>query len=157
MKHLSTTDQQSPEETLPLFSYELLRDILIPELLGEDASEVSYWAGKHLARKFPLLTIEEKVDFFKEAGWGNLQLIHEKRNKLKLQLSGHMIDRRLRMNSNACFRLEAGFIAEQIQQMKHSLAETLDDVDHRKKRVTFIVRWDPKDQIQNENEGLSHK
>ena len=75
----------------------MLRDILIPDLLGKDTPEISYWAGKNIARKFPLLSIEESSAFFQEAGWGQLLLIDEQRNELKLELSGHMVDRRLQM------------------------------------------------------------
>lgn len=140
---------------IPIFGYELLRDILIPDLLGEETSNISYWAGKHLARKFPLLTLEENIHFFKEAGWGNLEVVHEKRNKIKLQLSGKTVARRLQMNRDACFRIEAGFIAEQVQHMKQSVAEALDEVNHRKNLVTFVVHWDAKDQIENESEPAS--
>ena len=36
--------------------------------------EILYWAGKEVARKFPIFTIEELTTFFTEAGWGLLTL-----------------------------------------------------------------------------------
>ena len=131
--------------TVPVFGYELLRDILIPDLLGKDTREISYWAGKHLARKFPLLSIEESSAFFQEAGWGQLLLIDERKNELKLELSGHMVDRRFQMRADPCFSLEAGFIAQQIQTQKQVVAEAYDEIKNKQKKVTLIVRWDRKD------------
>lgn len=138
--------QQNVNETLPVFGYELLRDILIPDLLGKDTADISYWAGKHLARKFPLLSIQEIYSFFLEAGWGQLLIIEENKNEMKFELKGTMIARRLQMHEEPCFRLEAGFLAEQIQTQKHVTTEAYDEV--KKEKILFTVRWDRKDLIE---------
>ncbi|MBS4202672.1 YslB family protein [Lederbergia citrea] len=134
-------------ETVPVFGYELLRDILIPGLLGKDTAEISYWAGKHLARKFPLLSLEEINSFFEEAGWGKMLLLEESKNELKIELSGKMVLRRFHMLSDPCFRLEAGFIAEQIQSQKQTVTEAYDEVNKKKNKVVITVRWDKRDRI----------
>lgn len=139
------TDQIDEIESIPVFGYELLRDILLPELLGKDTPEISYWAGKHLARKFPLLSFDEIGSFFQEAGWGDLVLIEQSRKELKAMLKGPMVARRLSMKSEACFKLEAGFLAEQIQAQKHAITETYDEVLKKQKTVSLTVRWDSKD------------
>ena len=51
---------------------------MIPEILGEETPKILYWAGKKLARKYPLESISEIIDFFKQAGWGDLQIVKEK-------------------------------------------------------------------------------
>ena len=56
------------------FGYEILRDHVLPSILGQHEDEILYWAGKEVARKFPVFTIEEFPVFFQEAGWGTLSL-----------------------------------------------------------------------------------
>lgn len=52
------------EKMIPVFGYELIRDTLLPNVLGEEAPHILYWAGKELARKYPLETLDELADFF---------------------------------------------------------------------------------------------
>jgi len=143
--------QHSPETegpiNIPVFGYELLRDILIPGLLGKDTPEISYWAGKHLARKFPLLSIKEITSFFQEASWGELELFEENKNEMKFELKGNMVERRVQMNSEPCFTLEAGFIAEQIQTQKQYISEAFPELNKKKNYVLITVRWDRKDPV----------
>jgi predicted hydrocarbon binding protein len=130
---------------VPVFACELLRDVLIPDLLGEDIVDILYWAGKNLARKFPLLSMDEAVSFFHEAGWGHLQKIQEKRNEYIFELKGPMVERRLQMNAHPCFRLESGFMAEQVQKMKQAVAEAFEEIHKKQMKVLITVRWDKKD------------
>ena len=65
-------NQEIESETIPIFGYELMREVLLPEILGDDSPAILYWAGKQLARKYPLKDFEEIIDFFKQAGWGKL-------------------------------------------------------------------------------------
>lgn len=69
---------QEPQ-SVSMFAYELYRDILLPEIFGKDTADIFYWAGKQLARKFPLLSIDEICSFFEEACWGTLQVIKEEK------------------------------------------------------------------------------
>ncbi|MFD1706353.1 YslB family protein [Siminovitchia sediminis] len=146
MKSLPKDNQPSikaeEHSTVPVFAYELLRDVLIPELLGSDTPEISYWAGKYIARRFPLLSIDEAAEFFKEAGWGHLYIVREKKNEFLLELSGDIIERRLTMASEPCFRLEAGFLAEQVQSMKEAAAETFEEIHKKELKVLFRIQWD---------------
>lgn len=141
-------DQESKDQQkISTFAYELLRDILIPDLLGKDTEEISYWAGKNLARKFPLLSTDEIVSFFLEAAWGNLKLIEESKQEMKFELSGAIVERRIEMQQDPSFRLEAGFIAEQIQSKKNFTSEAYDEILKKKNKVFITVRWDKKDPI----------
>ncbi|MBS4199902.1 YslB family protein [Bacillus sp. FJAT-49732] len=143
--------QNSPETNsqmnIPVFGYELLRDILMPGILGKDTPEISYWAGKHLARKFPLLSSNEITSFFQESSWGELHLIEETKNEMKFELKGNIVERRIQMNSDPCFTLEAGFIAEQIQNQKQFITEAFAELNKKKNHVIFTARWDRKDPI----------
>ncbi|MGM9927816.1 MAG: YslB family protein [Bacillus sp. (in: firmicutes)] len=135
----------SEQDTVSIFSKELLRDILLPDLLGKDHSQILYWAGKQLARKFPLNSYQEIDEFFNNAGWG--QLVEEKqtKNEAEFTLEGTVISRRFDLNSDCEFQLEAGFLAQQIQFLKKRITEASVDTKPRAKKVKFLVRWDSKD------------
>ncbi|KMT61001.1 hypothetical protein X560_0421 [Listeria fleischmannii 1991] len=143
--------KEKTEETaqIPSFGLEILRDYLIPELLGEEAPHILYWAGKDLARKFPLESLEEINSFFKEASFGDLELIKEKKDELRLLLSGNQVLKRFSLEENPTFKLEAGFLAEQIQKQLGFYAEAYDEVNVRKKEAVLIVKWDRKETTDN--------
>ena len=48
------------------YGYELIREIMLPDILGPEHSSMMYWAGKRLARKFPLQSWEEIPAFLKK-------------------------------------------------------------------------------------------
>ena len=128
--------------TVPIFGYELIREDLLNEILGDDAESILYWAGKRLARKYPLFSINEVKEFFINAAWGHLNVIAEKKNEIIFSLTSELISRRLSTKTDACFQLEAGFLAEQIQNMKKVYAE---GYEHPKKKdgvIIFTIRWD---------------
>lgn len=118
--------------TSPAFGYALLRETLLPELLGHDEPEILYWAGKSLARKYPCDSVEEILEFFNKAYWGDLQIINEKRRELQLKLEPTL--------DTYSFLLEAGFLSEQLSTLKQTAAETY--LDEKKEDYTFSVRWD---------------
>ncbi|XXM70966.1 YslB family protein [Lysinibacillus sphaericus] len=136
------------EPSVPVFGYELLRDILLPDILGKHTPEILYWGGKQLSRKFPLQSIEEYSSFFEEAGWGTLTVAEQKKNEMTFELSGSFVDRRLSLNSDVSFKLEAGFLAEQIQLQKKCTTEAADEIHKRNRSVKIIARWDEKDKVE---------
>ena len=63
----NTIDPTSLEDvSLNAFAYELLREELLPDLIGNDLDGILYWSGRNLARKYPLETIEEVIQFFEK-------------------------------------------------------------------------------------------
>jgi predicted hydrocarbon binding protein len=139
--------QVQDSETVPAFGYELIREVLIPELLGSDTPEILYWAGKKLARKFPLQSFTEIIDFFKRAGWGDLSIKSETKNEFELELSSNLITKRMKNQEPRYFQIEAGFLAEQIEIQKQVIAETFEHPKKRNGKVSFTVKWDKKDSI----------
>lgn len=127
------------------FGYELIRDILLPELLGKDAHEILYWAGKRLARKFPLKNFDEMCVFFQKASWGTLTITNESNNELEVELTGGIISQRLHSKKDISFQLEAGFIAQQIEMQKQVIAEAFEHPSKKGSKVRFTVKWDKKD------------
>jgi len=129
------------------FGYELLRNDLLAELLGKDQHEILYWAGKMIARKYPLATFEEIIEFFDIAGWGTLLVEDEKKQEVHLTLSSDLITYRNQNKQNVSYQLEAGFLAMQIQQQIDVIAETYEEQSKRGDKVKFHVKWDLKDPI----------
>ena len=133
-KNLAETIEHSKIEELqiPTFGYELIREILLQDILGEDSYHILYWAGKQLARKFPLTSMNEVISFFQSAGWGELIIKKETKNEMELTLTGEIINRRLDLYTNTHFQLEAGFLAEQCVLQKKFYSEAISEI---KKRV----------------------
>src|SRR5690606_38200048 len=108
-------------------------------------NDVLYWAGKDIARKFPCTDIQLIISFFKDAGWGTLTLEKESKDGYILHLTND--DPELLNITKRTFRLEAGFIAEQIQSMKGCLTECFEEKKEKQQIVTFQVKWDAKELI----------
>ncbi len=127
------------------FSVELLRDALLPELLGKD-DNILYWAGKRLARIFPLAKDEDIPVFFEQAGWGTLRRTKAKRSSQYFELSGEPVDLRRQLNSAADFLLEAGFLAETVQLQLGFVTEAIIE-KQTKDAVVILVQVDLKDPV----------
>ncbi|MFK2824562.1 YslB family protein [Bacillus sp. B190/17] len=134
--------QETEELVVPVFGYELLRDALLTDILGKEASSILYWAGKSLARKFPCGNIEDLFSFFHEAGWGNLILLKETKREKTFELSGPFVERRFSVQSEPSFSLESGFLAEQIALQQQIDAESVIDIQKRSKKIVFTVKWE---------------
>ncbi len=128
------------------FGYEFYREVLLPELLGNEQSAVLYWTGKEMARQFPLTSKEELEQFFFDAGWGSLSTLQEKKNEITFGLHSSLITERKKTNRISCYQLEAGFLAEQFQNMLHCITEAYET--DKKSEIQFTVKWDPKDRIE---------
>ncbi|MFE0505489.1 YslB family protein [Peribacillus butanolivorans] len=138
---------QTEESQVPAFGYELIREVLLNDILGKDSNQILYWAGKQLARKFPLNGEQEVVAFFQDAGWGHLEIIKFSKTEMELSLTGEIISRRLDLHPDCHFQLEAGFLAEQFTLQKKFLSESTEEIKRRAKKVTFTIQWDPRDPI----------
>ncbi|MFP3916663.1 YslB family protein [Lysinibacillus telephonicus] len=132
-------------KTVPAFGYDLIRDYLLPTILGKHEKEVLYWAGKDLARKFPCTDTQLIISFFQDAGWGFLTLDKEEKDGCIFHLTN---DIDLLNIEERSFRLEAGFIAQQIQGIKGCLTECHDEKREKQHQVIFTVKWDKKETIE---------
>lgn len=152
MSNLTSVEEKIQVEadplTVPAYGYELIREVLIPELLGRDTPDLLYWAGKRIARLFPLTAIEEAYVFFQKVGWGNLEVVKQTKNEIIYQLSSELIEKRLKEKGKCTFQLEAGYIAQQYEQTKKVIAEAFEDPKRKDYKVTITVRWDSKDSVE---------
>lgn len=138
---LANADKQ-PKSTLAVA---LIRDALLPEILGAD-NNILYWAGKRLARNFPIAKDEEIPVFFEQADWGELKRIKSKKDQQYFQLTGDVVKMRQKLNPRSEFLLEAGFLAETIQNQLGFITEVVIDKKTHDS-VTFLAQIDSKDAI----------
>lgn len=131
--------------TVPSFGYELIRDHVLSNILGKHENDILYWAGKELARKFPLFSMTEAPTFFNEAGWGDLSL--EKESKDEAIYTLHFENQEMDIE-NRCFRLEAGFLAAQKQHNIGYLTECYNEINKKHDTITFTLKWDLKEPIE---------
>lgn len=136
----------TPSPTISSFGYEIIRDHILSSILGKHENDVLYWAGKELARKFPCKSQDELIAFFADACWGTLELMKESKDGRIFQLTN---DPEILQIKQRSFRLEAGFIAEQIQLAKGYLTECYDEKREKQHYVMFTVKWDVKERIMN--------
>lgn len=129
---------------VPTFGYELIRDHVLSTILGKHEEDILYWAGKDLARKFQMFSMEETTSFFQEAGWGILTLEQSTKDEAFYVLTGEpdalQIEKR-------CFRLEAGFLAQQQEKLGGFMTECFEEKQLKKNAVQFHVKWDLKEKV----------
>ncbi|WP_201330888.1 YslB family protein, partial [Lactobacillus nasalidis] len=104
------------------FVNQLYRDFLLPTILGGDTPAILYWAGKRITRKYALSEMEDLIEFFKMAEFGDLTVVKERRASIIFTLSGQPISDRLASGSRE-FSLESGMIAEAVEQARGRSAE----------------------------------
>ncbi|WP_258000272.1 YslB family protein [Bacillus sp. Marseille-P3661] len=134
-------DEALSKMTIPAYGYELIRETLLKDILGKDYNSILYWGGKNLARKNPLNSTAELIQFFEDSGWGALSIVKESTNEVIFELTSEYIGNRLMRSEECSFQLEAGFLAEQIQFQVKQQAEALEQLKRKQGIVTFIIQW----------------
>ena len=130
---------------VPAFGYEIIRDHVLSSILGKHEADILYWAGKDLARKFPLFSMSEAHAFFKQAGWGELYLEKESKNEAIY----HLVSESIPLNiKERCFRLEAGFLAAQQEKNIGFMTECYNEKNDKQNLVVFKLKWDLKEPIE---------
>lgn len=128
------------------FGYELLRDHVLPSILGPHEGDILYWSGKEIARKFPIFSTDELPTFFMEAGWGVLTLEKTSKSEAFFILKD---DHEYINIQERTFHLEAGFIAEQYQKVNGVLTECFAEkvIKRKDAYIQLHVKWDLKTKI----------
>lgn len=117
------------EKTGPTsFGYSLFRDHILPSVLGRHEEEILYWAGKELASSFPLFSMDEAPEFFREAGWGNLEQLSTGKKEIVFELSPDPEDVK---KGQRCYSVEAGFLAGQYQKIYEQVSECRPEPDSK--------------------------
>ncbi|RDW16276.1 DUF2507 domain-containing protein [Oceanobacillus arenosus] len=119
--------------------YDVLRYISLPELLGAEANTLLYFMGRNLARKFTINDLEDLIAIYDKLGWGKLELVKEKKKELLFHLMADAIVLRFQASFTADFRLEAGFLAEAIQNLNGIECECIEEINKRIHQVEFRI------------------
>ncbi|WP_245804828.1 YslB family protein [Halobacillus hunanensis] len=120
--------------------FDLLRYYTLPDFLGKDAPYLLYFMGKNIARETTLETWDDLYEFFQYMGWGELQLIKEKKKEFIFHLSGHIIEKRLTQKLyNVDFRLECGFLAQIIQVITSDTYECFEQINKKENTVEITA------------------
>ncbi|KGO32155.1 DUF2507 domain-containing protein [Oenococcus alcoholitolerans] len=123
------------------FSLALLRDGILNDILDDDADDILYYAGKEIARQFFARTLDDIQDFFAIAGWGDIEISSQKPDRENWTLTGEAIKIRNAAIEKPSFFLEAGFLAQDIQQQTHRRTECSYQIEDKNK-VIFTVYID---------------
>lgn len=121
--------------------HDILRYLVLPDLLGQNSDTLLYFSGRKLARKIEINDINDIYYFFQKISWGNLELVKEKKNELSLLLMSDEIAQRLNSSLTTEFNLEAGFLAETIQVVTGRPCECEISINERLFQVNFKVTF----------------
>ncbi|WP_155286426.1 DUF2507 domain-containing protein [Lacticaseibacillus zhaodongensis] len=139
------TNLINTEESTPYFGQMMLRDVMIPQLLGQNTSGIMYFAGRDLAVKLPVG--DERIpELFAALGLGTLQIGKIKTKLRNYTLSGTPVTTRIKNFKDADFQFEAGLLAQLIQQVLGMTTEAASKVDRHAGTVDFIVSIDPSEE-----------
>jgi hypothetical protein len=123
------------------FLNQLYRDFILPDILGSDTSEILYWSGKHVSRKYDLASEDDLEEFFDMAGFGELVLTKENRREMIWTLSGQNIQDRIASGAKE-FSLESGIIAQAAQNQQERDTEAAAVISKKGDSVQFTARFD---------------
>lgn len=121
--------------------YDILRYVSLPDILGTESKTLLYFAGKNLVRKLDITTMEDIYQAFEKLGWGRLELIKERKKELVFHLMADSVVQRLKAPFDIDFRLEAGFLAEAMQQLKDIECECTEEINYKIHQVEFSVLY----------------
>lgn len=118
---------------------DIIRYVSLPSFLGQEKDILLYFIGRTLARKIHTETLDDIIYIFSKFRWGQLELVKDKKNQLIFHLMSDEVVKRIEAPVETEFRLEAGFIAEAIQNLTNRPAECSETINERLYRVQFKV------------------
>ncbi|HLR62639.1 MAG TPA: YslB family protein [Lentibacillus sp.] len=119
--------------------YDVIRYIGLPDIFGQESPTLLYFMGKNLSRKLDIQTVSDVVYAFDKLGWGQLELVKEKKNELIFQLMADSVVYRLNAPLYTDFRLEAGFLSESIERIKERSCECKEELYEKIHQIEFTV------------------
>ncbi|WP_268913213.1 YslB family protein [Lentilactobacillus sp. SPB1-3] len=128
-----------------LLGQTLLRDDLLTEILGDEAHEILYWAGKRLGRNYRLKSVDDIINFFAQFGFGNLALTKESKNQMDFEITGEIIKTRLSNDADADFQLECGLIAQLVEFISNKQSEA-ENIKRNIKKGIITIRVSSSDE-----------
>ena len=130
--------------SVSFFALTAMRDLMLPNMLGEEQHNILYWAGRDLAAKLP---VDETAipQLFTQVGFGALTPLKQKRQERQYLLAGDVVATRIRTYEDPDFQLEAGFLAQALQQVLGFAVEGCSAIQRREQNVVLTVVMDNQD------------
>ncbi|SFB24238.1 Protein of unknown function [Lentibacillus halodurans] len=119
--------------------YDIIRYVGLPDIFGTESNTLLYFMGKNLARKLDIQSVSDIVYAFEKLGWGQLELVNEKKKELVFQLMADSVVYRLSSPLDTEFRLEAGFLAESIERIKERSCECKEELHKKIHQIEFTA------------------
>lgn len=110
-------------QAIPLASFHVIRDQLVPMITGEYQNIILYWAGRNLAAQLHPANLDTLITFFLELGWGELTLERDQHRHKSFRLTSPFFSQRQVEKNPATFALECGFLTEAISLLENREAE----------------------------------
>lgn len=118
---------------------DILRYVSLPNFLGHEKDTLLYFIGRNLARRIHINDFDDVIYLFTKFRWGKLELIKDKKNQMNFYLMADEVVKRLQASIETDFRLEAGFLAESMQNLTGRPAECNETINERLYRIEFKV------------------
>lgn len=124
----------------------ILRDVVLPDILGNDTKEILYWEGKKLFTNFldEIQNEEELINFFENSGFGQLEVKKAATKYFEFILSGDIVISRLQAEHPE-FDLETGFLCEFVQTITNSYC--ISSINLKSKSVVISIDIDHKSEV----------
>src|SRR5690625_6530287 len=91
---ITLLDDFQPNST----GHDILRYLVLPDLLGHSSDTLLYFSGRKLARKIDIHDLYDIYYFFQKISWGNLALFKENKNELSYFLISDYIVIRFKLS-----------------------------------------------------------
>ena len=128
----------NPHNSFPYESL-ILRNAILPDILGNDIDAILYWAGRNLANNFSISTIDDTKAFYKKMHWGQLNIIKQKKNTEIYKLNGNDVNTRLKLDSQNNFQIETGFLAQIRQTQLNCSCEATYELKNQDIIITCLI------------------
>ncbi|TLQ51673.1 DUF2507 domain-containing protein [Lacticaseibacillus casei] len=130
--------------SVSFFAVTAMRDLMLPNMLGEEQHHILYWSGRDLATKLP---VDETAlpQLFTQVGFGTLTPLKQMRQERQYLLAGDVVATRIRTYDDPDFQLEAGFLAQSLQQVLGFAVEGGSATQRRDQNVVLTVVMDNQD------------
>ncbi|HSP20802.1 MAG TPA: DUF2507 domain-containing protein [Planococcus sp. (in: firmicutes)] len=115
-------------------AFKVLRNHVIPDILGRYETDILYWTGKSLAYKSPLLSLKGAPDFFQQAHFGELKIEQPAKGENALHLDATGLEKHF-------FNLESRFSAQQKQNIDGFMTESFEEPFGKKNGVCITTKF----------------
>ncbi len=110
-------EKEMLHRTIPLTSYYLLRQHVLPDVFGRSNHAIMYWSGKSIGNQLQVTDIQSCIDCFGSLQLGTLTVKRESSKELRFTLQNAPLLQFVTLNLNPPFDLsfECGLISGMVE------------------------------------------